>query len=231
MKALTPVKASMVDEDHFRLLAIPFGGPVKGKDLDGEFFSKRTDIKPDWFSSRPVLWHHGVDPLFKDTVIGKADNLVEEDDGWWVDVWLDRGAKRADLIKRLAARTPLYGSSGTIGYLKKASLTGEILTWPYVEQTLTSSPQNNYSVLRAAKAVLEDFDSAEIPLHDAVKAWFSDLDALGADLVPTSRRSAVTAKAGRVLSALSERRLREALAALQDTLEELATASKPTDTA
>jgi hypothetical protein len=228
-KAMIEVKASLIDNDHFRLLAIPFGGPIKGRDLDGEYFTKRTDIKADWFTQRPVLWHHGSDALMGDAVVGKATDLTLEEDGWWVDVWLEHGQKRADLIKRLAARAPLYGSSGTIGYLKKASLTGEILTWPYVEQTLTTSPQNSYSVLRPAKAVLEDFDSAEIPLDGAFKAWLGDLDALGADLTPTSGRSAATAKAGRVLSALSERRLREALAAMQQTLDELAAASQSTE--
>lgn len=226
-----PMKATLLDDDHFRLLAIPFGGPLKGKDLDGEYFTKRTDIKPDWFTSRPVLWHHGGDTLMGDAVVGKATDLTLEDDGWWVDVWMEHGQKRADLIKRLAARAPLYGSSGTIAYLKKAAPSGEILTWPYVEQTLTTSPQNTYSVLRPAKAMLEDFDSAGIPLDRAIKAWLGDLDALGTDLAPTSEASAVIAKAGRVLSAQNERRLREAMAMFQQALDEMAAASKPQEPA
>ena len=221
------LKASVVGDDHFRLLAIPFGGPIKGRDLDGEYFTARTDIKADWFPSRPVLWHHGADALIGDAVIGKATDLVQEEDGWWVDVWVEHGQKRADLIKRLADRIPLYGSSGTIGYLKKAQPSGEITVWPYVEQTLTTSPQNNYSVLRAAKAVLQDFDSAEIPLDRAVKAWLGDLDALGADLTLTSGGSEAVAKAGRVLSAVNERRLREAMALFSQALDEMAAANNP----
>jgi len=223
---LTEMKAK-IDGDHFRLLAIPFGGPLHGRDLDGEYFSKRTDIKADWFSARPVLWHHGSDRLMADTAVGKADNLTLEDDGWWVDVWMEHGTRRAALIKQLASKSPLYGSSGTIAYLKKAAPTGEILVWPYVEQTLTTSPQNSLSVSKSAKAVIEDFHSADIPLSPTFQAWLDDLDLLGADLALTSGRSDEVAKAGRVLSAANERRLKVALAALQQALEDMAGANTP----
>jgi hypothetical protein len=205
------LKAELVDDRHFRVLAIPFGGPIRGRDLDGEYFSPRTDIKAEWFTERPVLWHHGGDRLIGDTVIGKATDLTLEDDGWWVDVWVRHGDRRADLISRLAARAPLYGSSGTLDYLKKAAPSGEILVWPYIEQTLTTSPQNTYSVAKPAKAALDDFIEAEIAVSAAVKALLTDLDALGADLTPTSGRSEAVAMA----------RLDDALAASDDLLTEL----------
>lgn len=222
------VKATLIDDDHFRLLAIPFGGPSElgGRDLDGEFFSRRTDIKPDWFPERPVLWHHGQDPHMADTVIGKATDLTLEDDGWWVDVWIKHGERRAELVKRLASKAPLYGSSGTISYLRKSGKGGEILVWPYVEQTLTTSPQNNLSVAKPAKAWLDHFDDASIPVHGALKAFLTDLDNLGADLPLTSFLDEGTgdaaAKAGRVLSARNERALREALTLLSKHLDDMA---------
>jgi hypothetical protein len=43
--------------------------------------------------------------------------------------------------------------------------TGEILVWPYIEQTLTPTPANPYSVVRAAK----HFDEAKIGLHPALR--------------------------------------------------------------
>jgi cation transport regulator ChaB len=227
----TPVKATLVSDDHFRLLAIPFGGPLGGKDLDGEFFSERTDIKPDWFAERPVLWHHGQDDYMTDTVIGKATDLTREEDGWWVDVWIKAGEKRAELVKRLAQKAPIYGSSGTIGYLRKATKAGEILVWPYVEQTLTTSPQNTLSVTKPAKAWLDDFNDAYIPVHAALKAVLTDIDNLGADLPLTSLGDIPTgdaaAKAGRVLSARNERSLREALTVLQRYIDLMAGSAQP----
>ena len=181
------LKAKLIDDNHFRLLAIPFGGPVDGKDLDGEYFSKRTDIKPDWFSERPVLWHHGQDEYMKDTVIGKATDLEQDEDGWWVDVWLKRGQKYAELVSQLSQKAPLYGSSGTISYLRRSAPDGEILSWPYVEQTLTLTPTNALSISRPAKALLDSFDSADIRLDATVKSLLAEIDQLRTDLSPTSR--------------------------------------------
>ena len=193
---MTPLKATLVDDNHFRLLAIPFGGPVKGRDLDGEYFTRRTDIKRDWFAERPVLWHHGQDSLMGDTVIGKAivDDEPDEE-GWWVDVWLNHGERRVNLIKRLSEKGPLFGSSGTIGYLKKAAPTGEILVWPYVEQTLTTSPQNTFSVVKPAKAVLDDFIEADLATG-ALEAAVAFEQAVKADLTPTSDVGEAAAMAG-----------------------------------
>ena len=211
---LTEVKANLVANDHFRLLAIPFGGPLGGKDLDGEWFSRNTDIKPDWFSERPVLWHHGQDRTLRDTVIGKAVLDEEPDeDGWWVDVWLKHGERRTSLVKRLAEKAPLFGSSGTIGYLKKSDPhTGEILVWPYVEQTLTTSPQNTFSVTRPAKAVLDAFHDADITAS-AIEAAAAFEQAVKADLRSPSTKGEVAARAG--LMRLREE-LEKSLVALRD---------------
>jgi hypothetical protein len=207
------VKAQMVGNDHFRLLAIPFGGPLQGRDLDGEFFSKRTDIKADWFAERPVLWHHGQDSVMGDETIGKAVDLTLDEDGWWVDVWVKHGDRRAELFQRVAERTPIYGSSGTINYLKKAGRNGEILVWPYIEQTLTTSPQNNFSVAKPAKAALDDFASAGIDLDSRIRGFIEDIEQAHRDLTPTSTVGEVAAKAGLMAAdaALSEalRELRE----------------------
>lgn len=190
------LKATLIDDNHFRVLALPFGGPIGGRDLDGEYFSKRTDPKRGWYPEVPVLWHHGQDSLLGDTVIGKAVLDEEpEEDGWWADVWINHGEKRAALVKRLAAKTPIYGSSGTIGYLKKAAPSGEILVWPYAEQTLTTSPQNTFSVVKSAKAVLDDYIEANLATG-ALEAAVAFEQAVKADLAPTSDAGAVTAMAG-----------------------------------
>lgn len=195
----TPVelKAHAISDDRFRLLAIPFGGPLEGRDLDGEYFSVKTDIKPDWFEQRPVLWNHGQDRLLNDRVIGKATLDDEPDeDGWWVEVQLLAGERHAALVQKLAQKAPLYGSSGTIGYLKRTAPDGEILVWPYVEQTLTLTPSNTLSVSRPAKAVLDDFHSAEIAVSPAVQGLLADLEALSADLTATSSVGDLSAKGG-----------------------------------
>lgn len=216
-KTMQPMKATVIDDDAFRLLAIPFGGPIPSKasplgvDLDGEWFSRSTDIRPGWFRSRVVDWHHGTDRLLGRTVLGKATDLHEEDNGWWVTVWLNHGERRLDLIRRLAEQgAQLYGSSESANGLTEKASTGEILRWPYLRQTLSTSPQNTYSVLRPMKATLDELRAEG---SEPTAQFFDDLARYVDDLVspPDDLAGDSGAKAGRVLAARNESRLREGI--------------------
>jgi len=212
VKALIPVKAQPMEDDELtawfegrtprRLLAIPFGGPIpsadgKGRDLDGEYFDERTDIYGSIAGLRKtrerlVDWHHRGDDLMRAHTLGKSVlDPDPEEDGWWADVWLKHGEKRIALIKRLVERgAQLFGSSEAA--YKKADPDGHITEWPMVLQTLTTSPQNTFSVLRPSKAMLDDIE----PVDPALRKVLLDLGALGSDLTPTLRGE-VAAKAGR----------------------------------
>jgi hypothetical protein len=250
MTDFRPVKAQLIGDDAFRLLAIPFGGPIpypgapKGADIEGQWFSPAVDIKPDWFKARVVDWHHGSDPtgVMGRTPLGKAVDLGDADgpsdepdeDGWWVTFWLDAGQKRNALIRRLQQKgAEIFGSSETIPGVPMMRLAGkadivpwargvpgEIVSWPYIRQTLSTSPQNTYSVLRPMKAVLDNLSLDEND-SEPMRDLLSDLYALGADLTTSSERGELAAKAGRVLSAVNERALREALARLDEVLAKL----------
>ncbi len=177
---MQPLKAEQLSNAKWRVLAIPFGGPLKGKDTDGEFFSIKTDIKPHWFDKRPVLFHHGQDEVIKDADIGDADDLtLDEKEGWWVTTWLNRSGEYFSRINALLSAGKMFGSSATMGHLAEVDRkTGEILKWPYVEQTFTPTPANLFSRLTPAKAT-SHFTSAGI----AVPEWFTaDLPDLGHDL-------------------------------------------------
>lgn len=262
-KAVLPVKAQVMDADELeawfagkiprRLLAIPFGGPIPsaksaiGVDIDGDWFSERTDIFgpfPELRATRDRLvdFHHSYRPptsrqgdptgVMNGAILGKSVLDDEPDaDGWWADVWLKHGERRVNLIKALVKRGgQLFGSSQRVpgNTLKQDPVTGEILQWPHLLQTISTSPQNTFSRFKsaAAKAALDELDAASIPVDDALKAFVADLDNLGADLPLTSHLDGgageVAAKAGRVLSARNERALREALSIIQSHLDEMA---------
>ena len=219
----TPAKATLLDDDAFRLLAIPFGGPLpsaffpRGVDIDGETFTERTDIKPGWLTERIVDWHHGGDALMGRTPIGKAIDPLMEEDGWWVTIWMNHGERRLELVKRLAERQPIFGSSESIAGMTRKADTGEILVWPYWRQTLSTSPQNTKSVLRPLKASIDDLYATGATPTDAFWADLSaDLANLQSDL-----RSSDVAKAGRVLSAANEAALRKAIGELTAVLAKL----------
>ena len=179
------LKAEQISGSKWRVLAIPYGGPFDGKDFDGEYFSPRTDIKPDWFDRRPLVWHHNLDGTMKaDPVLGTADDLEQQDDGWWTTVWLDRAHRYWSKVDELLRAGKVYGSSGSLpNFVRTDKKTGEILVWPYIEQTLTPTPSNIYSVVVPAKAV-DHFDEAKIGLNPALRGILSDLDSHEADLPP-----------------------------------------------
>jgi hypothetical protein len=152
------MKAEQIGSSKWRVLAIPFGGPMAGgRDLDGEFFSPRTDIKARWFKERPVLFHHG-----QDAVAGNEDYGDEEmddaasKDGWWGTVWLNRSARYWAQVDAMLRAGKMYGSSGAIAHLVRKSRDGEILVWPHAEQTLTPTPANPFSRITASKALIAD---------------------------------------------------------------------------
>jgi hypothetical protein len=180
------LKAEQLSTAKWRVLAIPFGGPFDGKDFDGEFFSQRTDIKPDWFDRRPLVWHHNLDGTMKaDPVLGTADDTEKSDDeGWWSTIWLDRSHQYWAQVDAMLRAGKLYGSSGSLpNFVRTDHKTGEILIWPYIEQTLTPIPANPYARVMAAKAI-SHFDEANLGLHPALRGLLSDLDSQAADLTP-----------------------------------------------
>ena len=179
------LKAEQLSNSKWKVLAIPFCGPFEGKDFDGEFFSPKTDIKPDWFDRRPLVWHHNLDQSMKaDPVMGTADDLEQQDDGWWTTIWLDRSHRYWAQVDELLRAGKIYGSSGSLpNFVRTDRKTGEILVWPYIEQTLTPTPANPFAVVVAAKAV-DHFDEAKIGLSPALRGILSDLDSPVADLGP-----------------------------------------------
>jgi hypothetical protein len=243
-KALLPVTVEPMAESELaawlggkrprELLAIPFYGPIpgpdgKGRDLDGEYFDAASDIKPDWFSERPVDWHHSKNLLGMPgdgRLIGKATDLRLESDGWWVNIWAKAGEARLALIKKLTEQgSQIFGSSWAYPNLIKRGKAGHIDVWPFTFETLSTSPQNIWSTLRPAKAA-DLFDASEITLDGHMRDLLSSLDNL-----QTGPASDLTgedaAKAGRVISSANEQAFQDAIDAFQAFLDSMRVPKAP----
>lgn len=245
-KALLPVKAQPLAEDEFeawfegkiprRILSIPFGGPIpsakssRGVDLDGEWFSERTDIYGGHRAlkqtrERLVDFHHAAKPpgpgygdptgMMAGHFLGKSILDPDPDeDGWWSDFWWQQGQQRVSLVKRLMEKgAQLFGSSQPIGKCSRNHDTGEITVWPHWLQTVSPSPQNTYAIIRP-KAVLDSGN----PFWSDIESAMRDL---GSDLRLTSGEGEDVAKAGRVLSAVNVNDLESAIEAANRVLEVL----------
>ncbi len=230
-------------------LAIPFGGPIAGKDLDGEDFGPDTDFALDWFPhGRPVIYHHGVDSAMKTAVQGRQLEHEITDEGLWARAQLDTSAKYHATVSRLIAAGKLFFSSGAMSHLVETDEAGHIKRWPWMELSLTPTPANPLAVVHAVKAsdVIDHLAAADIAVPadliaaalKALDATPSDNDALPdgakfADLVDrlsvdgpawVKARMDWYAKSGRVLSAATRERLTahpNALRQLADDLDDL----------
>ena len=135
---------------------VPFGGPIKGRDLHGQYFSKKTDFALDLIpdGQRPLLYQHGLDSAVDTAVIGRWGVKRIDDGGVWVRAQLDARSEYINEIKELVDNDALGFSSGTMGHLVKvAPKTGEILKWALVELSLTPNPANpNAYIVRTNKS-------------------------------------------------------------------------------
>lgn len=135
----------------FRMLALPFGGPIPrkgapaGADLDGEWFSRHTATGLTPYSEVPVLWHHGVDPLgfLRDATLGKATGWHRDELGWRCYVQLTPGPQ-VELVQLLSDRVPLYGSTSARRVERD---NGHITRWLVDELSLSPTPQNPYALV------------------------------------------------------------------------------------
>ena len=79
----------------WRVLGVPFGGPIKGRDLDGEAFHEDTDIGLKVGDQVNVTYYHGFGPdkpderQEKPVIIGRATYTGKDDRGHWFEPMQD----------------------------------------------------------------------------------------------------------------------------------------------
>ncbi len=139
------------------VLAIPFGGPDFGKDLQGEYFTPDTDLSVDQFPTPMVVYYHGFDenkvPMKTPETIGDVISQETKADGHWVKILLRKANKYAQRVWKAAKKGMAKASSGTIAHLARSEWGGEITFWPFAEITLLDEsveenriPANAYAV-------------------------------------------------------------------------------------
>lgn len=152
------------DEWALEVLGVPFGSE-NHKDLDGEWFTPKTDIMLKVGESRPALYMHGKTPKgeiqARPEVIGVAIYTGVRPDGHWFRVVLDKAKTLARRIWDGARNGLIRASSGAIAHLFRGDGTGEIGVWPVGELSLIDvghgrAPANWDAVAMPIKAVFTD---------------------------------------------------------------------------
>jgi HK97 family phage major capsid protein len=154
------IKAMKAIEDYsseeFNVVGNPFGGPLSGRDSDGEAFHKDTDIWLKPGDIRPVTYYHGFGPDAPDTtqdvpqIIGYAKFREMTERGFEYDVRLDPDNELAQRI--LVDPTKARASSGAIGHVVRVSKGGMLDVWPVGELAMFDTnewrlPANDFAVV------------------------------------------------------------------------------------
>ena len=133
-------------------------GNDQDTDLQGEFFSPRTEFCLDWFKERPVLYHHGLDGEAGLRSIGTIKTVETDDLGLWVQAQLDLRDRYASAVYDMIKSKEFGWSSGSVDHLVQISAKGEIAVWPLIEGSITPTPA------QPAKTSVRVFKSANIDL-------------------------------------------------------------------
>ena len=157
------VKFAEGSRDLIEGMLAPFGGPFKGKDLDGEFFSAKTAFELEWFGDwqRPLLYHHGLDPEIKTAVVGRI-KVTPTDKGLWMEGQLDKAHEYASAVADLVDSGTMGLSSGSVSHLIETDAkSGEIKRWPLIEGSLTPTPANPEAKAAPVKYAMKSADAIE----------------------------------------------------------------------
>jgi hypothetical protein len=118
---------------------------TKEADLQGERFTKETDLELEVGDRRSIYYRHGVHPVIKDRKLGKATLTEIDDSGAFFEGELNLRDKYEKDIYRLAELGKLGWSTGSMPHLvrkERKALDGpiDIRSWPVGEISLTPNP-------------------------------------------------------------------------------------------
>lgn len=129
----------MLGKDRVGGYLVVWGNPTH-KDLQGEYFSPESDLGLDWYSQRPMLYHHGLDATMKSSVVGVIDSVKADQTGVWAEGQLNMRNQYVAAVLKLIQKGILGWSSGSLPHLVEVASDGHIKRWPIVEGSLTPTP-------------------------------------------------------------------------------------------
>lgn len=161
-----------VGDWELEVRGVPFGSAAL-KDVDGEYFSQKTNLHTDRFPSPLVHYYHGLNPDGKPDgdpeIIGEVKGIESKADGIWYRVVLNKLSEYAKRVWEAAQKGVARASSGSIAHLTRKGPDGELLNWPVVELALFDAvgkrqPANKYAV--ALPAAQKSYKRAGVNLPD-----------------------------------------------------------------
>lgn len=121
-------------------LKIAFHGPKGGKDSQGEYFDRNTDLDEENFPTPPVTYYHGFSgkgrPSGKPIFVGKSIKRETRADGHYITAQLKAGNEYAEKVYKAALAGQAVVSPGTVLHLTRPmprKADGHLEYWPIAE--------------------------------------------------------------------------------------------------
>ena len=140
-----------------------YGVVFGGKDLEGETFTKETELELGYVPVKSIFYDHTLDAKANGS-LGKTLSEEIDDVGVWVEAQIDRSKDYANAVLELVGQGIIGFSSGTASHLARRK-NGKILRWPVVEYSLTPTPAEPRTLgVSQIKAL---FDAAGLQMPEA----------------------------------------------------------------
>lgn len=139
----------------FHTLGLPFGGPYGGRDMDGEFFSPRTNFGIEKGHMLPTTYFHGRNergmleamPEF----LGKSEYMGIQEKGGWFMSRVNKSNRRAQKLYTAGRENRLRASTSLAGKLRRILPSGELLMWvpgaiALIDKTKNKGAINDFAI-------------------------------------------------------------------------------------
>lgn len=134
---MNDLSVKILGEDEKVAIVGGYGVVFGGRDLEGDTFTKETELWLDLVPAKPIMYEHTFSPI-KDA-IGRSVKERMDDFGVYLEAALDKQQSYIEEVLRLVKEGKLGWSSGSVGHLVDR-LRGMIKRWPIVEYSLTLTP-------------------------------------------------------------------------------------------
>ena len=142
------------------------------KDLQGEYFTPETKTWHETYKSVPALFHHGLDGTIGLSPVGRRVKAEVQDEGLWVEDWLDKSSEYWKLVKPLLEAKALYYSPGSAPHLVRKADDGRLISYPVIEDTMTVTPAQHR--LRPIERIKAAYKSAGLDLPESLQDSSTD---------------------------------------------------------
>ncbi len=124
-----------------RGLGVAFGG----RDLEGDQFTKDTDLDIERAVGRGVYYHHSLLPEVTHE-IGRISDIEVKADGAWIEAQLDLHKEYVEEVLSLIEKGSLGYSTGTASHLVIRDEQKNLKRWHIMELSVTPTPAEHRTI-------------------------------------------------------------------------------------